>query len=825
MKVDLFEADHGDDLDWQIIAEPGDAISWKKARPLDEVPLPRDQTVMVKPGTFISAMWLDEKDVERYEFAYVVAIREVSHSEDPGEPVLLVVSWLKTIRSTREGIKPWMKKLDLDRSSMILSTDFDIIELDCVADIVTDEQDVYGTVFTRPLAESEQIDGLAIALNCRRWFGRLNNFTSRIHNGRVRVETLPKKAVESPSPARKRKAKENLTEPLTSPKKSRVSPDEVEPTDSGSPEKPAPRGRTMVLNSTTVTRHRRSPVAADQSLKAPATARRSKVTLKPVAVQEEEDSSETLADAPDNADHLAALTLDPAPATDEKESSDPNAMELDSPKTVSETDAEFTRKNQTRTQSADTSNKLSEDARAMRASSAVPKAGLKVTFIEVDNQRTDEDVLAPIAENEEATSNTPAPGNDVFMGYDTTNRDVHDDAFGIAKLLSGGGEHLSKQQEAESSAMVFDGENDALRMKAQAALFHSEVATPEKSRGGAAKDDTRITLQDPTSRDELSKMPTPKINKAASAKTVEDGDTIKVAPKPGTTAVTRPNVGKKVTTEGPKPDPNPKQKQDAVVPKRDTTKKDPAVNQADSKNFKTKATSASKTGNSSATTSIEDQTELTKPSKKPSTPKKTTNKTAVAVDSPADDEALVKEVATTKKSATKSVATDDKSAKADDTANDSAATKKTLTKDEAAKVLETAEKDSKNKATAQKQADEKKKQTSTTKPAEKKTTAKKATVSEKTDVKKQTPVTKADDNKAIAKKTTAPKTAPKKSAASTKTTEPKTTPEESVKAQETAEQKHEEEQAADEDEDVDDEAIAEMEKQLAAMKAKRKSKA
>lgn len=147
----------------------------------DKYPVPRDQTVMVKPGTFISAMWLDENDVERFEFAYVVAIREVAHSEDPGEPVLLVVSWLKTIRSTKEGVKPWMKKLDLDRSSMILSTEFDIIELDCVADIVTDETDENGTVFTYPLAESEQTDGLAIGLNCHRWYGRLDYFRSKFH--------------------------------------------------------------------------------------------------------------------------------------------------------------------------------------------------------------------------------------------------------------------------------------------------------------------------------------------------------------------------------------------------------------------------------------------------------------------------------------------------------------------------------------------------------------------------------------------------------------------------------------------------------------------
>ena len=183
---------------------------------------------MIRPGNFISAMYFDEKDNEKFEFAYVVAIREAAHSDDLGEPVFLVVAWLQTIKSTREGVKPWMGKIGLDRSSMILSTEFDVVELDCVADIVVDEEDDTGTVFTCPLSESTQKAGLAIALNRRRWYGRFSGYRSRIHvsqsrplfeltnlltqsqTGTVRVETLPKQeaTIPSTSPARKRKAKE-----------------------------------------------------------------------------------------------------------------------------------------------------------------------------------------------------------------------------------------------------------------------------------------------------------------------------------------------------------------------------------------------------------------------------------------------------------------------------------------------------------------------------------------------------------------------------------------------------------------------------------------
>jgi len=38
MKVDVYEADYGDDLDWRIIEEHGDVFSWKKANILEEVP-------------------------------------------------------------------------------------------------------------------------------------------------------------------------------------------------------------------------------------------------------------------------------------------------------------------------------------------------------------------------------------------------------------------------------------------------------------------------------------------------------------------------------------------------------------------------------------------------------------------------------------------------------------------------------------------------------------------------------------------------------------------------------------------------------------------
>jgi len=527
-------------------------------------------------------------------------------------------------------------------------------------------------------------------------------------------------------------------------------------------------------------------------------ARRSKVSLKP-ATTEEEENSETLANAPDDAARLAALTLEPVPATKEKKTPDRDAIELDSPKTFSETDAELTRKKQIRAQSAEASKKLSEVARATRASSAVPKSGLKVTFIGVDKQTTDGGPLAPLIENEEANLTTLSSENDVFMGYNTTNGVTDDDAFGISKLLPGIEEHATEQ-----SGAVIDNDSVTLLKQARIALSFSEVATPEKAAYDTGKHDIRTMLQDPTSPDELSRDPTPKIKKLAPAEPVIDGETIKVTPKPGTIAVAKSNTGKKVTAKSTKPDSEPHWKEDAVIPKKDTAKKDTVVNQAEVKKSKTKTTSAPKKTTGGATTFIDDQAGVTKPIKNPATPKKAPGKTATAVDSPVDDQALVKKVTASKKSATKTLATNDKPAEEKAPANPSAQAKKAPSKGETAEATETAAKADKNEATVLKK------------------------ILKKIDTKKQTSTAKTAGEKTTAKKTAAPKkdtAKPSAASASAKATKPKPATKKSPKAQETAEKTDEEEQAKSDDEEVDDKAIAEMERQLAAMKAKRKSKA
>lgn len=627
---------------------------------------------------------------------------------------------------------------------------------------------------------------------------------------------MPQK-VEEPSSPRKRKAKESLAEPTISPKKSRVSPDADEPTDNGSPKKPVPRGRTMVLDSTTVTRRKRSPVATERSSMGPATARRSKVPLKP-ATDQEKESSETPTDATDHAVHLAALALEPAPVINEKKTADPDAMELDSPKTVSETDAEFAKKSEARARSADASGRLCEVTRATRASSAVPKSGLKVTFVGVDKELIDNGPLAPVAENDDAMAHTSAPENDVFMGYDTTNAVINDDVFGLGKLLPGVEEHAVDH-------------NITLRKHAVAALSLPEVATPEKASGDPVKHDIRIMLQDPSSPDELSSKSPPKVNKPAPVKAATNGETIRVAPKPRASSVTQPNVGKKVTTESAKPDPKATQKENTAVPKKDTTKKAAVVNQADSKSSKTKTTSAPKNSASSATTFIDDQISPTKSNKKPITPKKITAKTAV--DSPVKDQVSDKKVATVKKPTAKASAVDNEPVKKKVAANDPAAAKKTSTKGKPATAAETAQSVTENKATVPEKTDVKKQEpaikTADKKTTEKKTTVKNTTVPEETNEKKRTSTLKPADEKAAAKKTTAPsKTAAKTSAGSAQTTKSKPATKESLTAQEIAKQKDEEEHTDSGDEDTDAETIARMERELAALKAakaKRKSMA
>lgn len=73
MKIDLSEADYGDDLEWQIIAEPGDTVSWKKARPLDEVPCQyRAHTRSFKADNFSAARSKRNGQTWHFHQCYVV---------------------------------------------------------------------------------------------------------------------------------------------------------------------------------------------------------------------------------------------------------------------------------------------------------------------------------------------------------------------------------------------------------------------------------------------------------------------------------------------------------------------------------------------------------------------------------------------------------------------------------------------------------------------------------------------------------------------------------------------------------------------------------
>jgi len=50
MRVNVFEADHGDDLDWHVNEEHGDAFSWRKATSLEEVPCQYLVTILLGRG-------------------------------------------------------------------------------------------------------------------------------------------------------------------------------------------------------------------------------------------------------------------------------------------------------------------------------------------------------------------------------------------------------------------------------------------------------------------------------------------------------------------------------------------------------------------------------------------------------------------------------------------------------------------------------------------------------------------------------------------------------------------------------------------------------